>query len=1027
MFTNSKLAKSIRLAMAVGAAASISFSSNLYAQEAEEGASADEKSIEKISVTGSRIKRIGFDSAQPIAVIDSEQLQSLGYTNISDALNNLPSFGVPGNSSQGDQGEQGVGQNFVNFYGLGSQRTLTLVNGRRFVSSNPLSGGGAADGLQVDLNMIPIAMVERVETVSVGGAPIYGSDAIAGTVNIILKDDFEGVSFSASSGISDRDDLEENKFSLVAGGNFDDDRGNAVFSIEYSTKKGLVENQRDHLAKGYQFREPCSGDTPVENGAGESAFTQADCAFDRILSPGGHANLVGSGGLVTTFPFALPNLGLGALGDGNFHQFQPDGTLGSYNIGLPTDNAVWSIGGEGIFLPDVTNLYAPVDRLLVNSIFNYEITENVNVFGEFFFGNTKATELANQPFYQSGLFGEESGALSFSVDNPFISDTARAQLGDLGVTETFFLQRASVDLLPANNGVDNEGHLWRAVAGFNGAFELAAREFNWEVYYNIGKSDSVSQRATIFTDRFFYALDAVQTADGIQCRVVADPTSRPDDPAAVFGASSATDAFDNCQPLNLFGAGAPSQESLNYMTGTVTAKSEIQQEVVGASVSTSLFELPGGWVDIAVGAFRRTETANFTPDAAYQGNLTRSGVLTPISGSFTVDEYYAEFFAPLVSEDMDVPFIHHATIEGAYRVMDNSFAGQDEAWTLGLNFAPVEDVELRANVTRSVRAPSITELFQPVVEIGAFATDPCDSGNNTSDTAKQANRERNCASDGIDRSTFISQAGNASVQGTSGGNTGLENEVADSFTVGVILSPRWVEGLTVAIDYVEIELEDSIESFSLSNIMAACYDADDFPNDFCGKFRRDPVTKQLPSTDAFESGFVNAGIRKFRGTTIDALYSTGMDTFGLEGAGDISFGAYVFLPQENVVTPIDTPNDNHNEPGNADLQASFTVNWHLDKLNVTLQPRYIGESVINNNDVREATDTLKVSRNILDIEEQWLVDMGVSYQVFENTVVRFNVNNVFDELPSSAAIASGNDGVYNNIGRYFRFGFNVNF
>jgi len=1024
MFKNNRLSKSIRTALVLGATTSVMSFASIAAEESTDAV----EEVERIEVTGSRIKRIGLETVQPIAVIDASELAELGYTNVADALNNLPSFGTPGNSGEGDQGSQGVGQSFVNFYGMGSQRTLTLVNGRRFVSSNPLSGGGAADGLQVDLNMIPIAMVKRIETIGVGGAPAYGSDAIAGTVNIILKDDFEGLTFDYSGGISDRSDLEEHKFSLTAGGNFDDDKGNAVFSIEYSKKKGLIANQRDHLAKGWQFREPCSGDTPVANGAGESAFTAADCEFDRVLKPGGHANLVGSGGLVTTAPFALPNRGVGALSDGNFYQFGSNGSLQSYNIGLPTDNAVWSIGGEGIFLPDVENLYTPTDRVLVNSIVNYEITEGIGVFGEFFYGNTKATELANQPYYQSGLFGEDSGALLMDVSNPFITDTARGELAALGVTDTFYLQRASTDLLASGNGVDNEGSLWRAVLGLEGSIELADRDLDWEVYYNIGKSDSVSQRDAVFTDRFFYALDAVTAADGsIQCRVTADPTSRPTDPASNFGASTAGDAFDNCQPLNLFGNGAPSQESLDYMTGTLTAKSEIQQETWGATLSTSLFDLEAGSFDIAMGAFRRKETAVFAPDAAYSGNLTRAGVLTGINGGFTVDEYYIEFYAPLVNSEMDIPFVDVLSVEGAYRVMDNSLAGKDEAYTVGFTYQPIKDITFRGNVTRSVRAPSITELFQPVVEESSFATDPCDGGNNSADPVAQANRERNCAADGIDRATFISQAGNATVQGISGGNLNLENEVADSFAVGFIAAPSFMEGFTIAVDYVEIELEDAIESFTLTNIMNACYDADSFPNDFCNAFTRDPVTGQLPSTDAYTSGFVNAGSRTFRGTTVDARYDMPLSDWGYSNLGELTLRSFVFLPHENEVTAIDTPNDNNNEPGNAEIQANITVEWSKDDWGVTVQPRYIGESVINNNDVRKATDTLKVSRDVLDLDAVWLVDLGVSYQLFDNTSVRFNVNNVFDKLPEAAAIASGNASVYDNRGRYFRVGFNTKF
>ena len=225
----------------------------------------DDDALEEIIVTGSRIPRSGFDTLQPAIVIDSEFLDDRGFTDVATALNELPSFGIPGNSTQGTQASQSVGQSFVNLYGLGSQRTLTLVNGRRFVAGNsPSLAIGANAGAQVDLNMIPTVLVDRIETISIGGAPIYGADAIAGTVNVIMKSDFEGFDVRSSYGISDASQMEETVFSVAWGANSADGRGNLTLAVEHSDREGMIEADMPHLAEGWQFRE--TGDPDFDLG-----------------------------------------------------------------------------------------------------------------------------------------------------------------------------------------------------------------------------------------------------------------------------------------------------------------------------------------------------------------------------------------------------------------------------------------------------------------------------------------------------------------------------------------------------------------------------------------------------------------------------------------------------------------------------------------------------------------------------------------------------------------------------------------
>lgn len=993
------------LCVAVASLVAGSLSAPVFAADDEE------EVLEEVVVTGSRIPRTGFDTMLPANVINAEFMERRGYTNIADALNEVTSFGAPGSgtgigasANSSDQSAYSGGQSFVNFFGMGSQRTLTLVNGRRFVSSSaPALDTNQAPGVQVDLNAIPSSMVERIETISVGGAPIYGADAIAGTVNVILRDDFEGFEISTSYGESmDEGDLGETTVEMLFGGSFADGRGNLVVGIEINDRDGALRSDRDFLAEGWQWR------TPSE-----------DTGFDRVLIPNGTANIVANGGVITPQGASmLPNFGLGAVtADGGYLAFQPDGSLGPYNVGLPTGDAVWSIGGDGIFFPALNSLYTPLNRKIASAFGNYELTDNVEVYGELFISATEATELVNQPAYQSGFFADEGFALTFDATNPLLTQTARDQLSGLGLS-TFDLHRASIDL--GNRRIETEGDLWRVVAGVKGTFEFADRELAWDFSWIKGESKTRTSQNETINDRFFYATDVVDVGNGPQCRVVADPTSRPADPAAPLGTSLRTNTFDDCVPLDLFGEGRPSPEAIGYVSALATSESVIEQEVFSLNANMDLFELPAGELAVAVGFETRSEAASFGTDGVTQLGLGRELPVLSTTGEYDTDEWYIELYVPLVSSDMDIPLVYHASIEGAFRQVDNSLAGKDDIYTYGGKWAPVADIEFRGNITRSVRAPAITELFLPLSGTSVFANDPCDQSNVDSGPAP-ATRRANCIAEGIDPDTFSSNVRNASVNGREGGNLGLSNEVADAFTYGVIIRPRWVQDLTVAIDYVDIEVEEAIESFTLTNLMESCYDAAGFPNTFCDRFNRQ-ADGQVPANDAYVSGFVNAGLRTMRGTTVELDWFTDLKSWpvlkNLDNPGAMNINSNMFFPQENETLVLGAINDNLGLPFMAEEQVQLNVTYFWNNLTVLWQTRYIGESVVETDisDTRYPDDKL---------DAVFLHNMGVTYEFSERVSINVNMNNVFDEEPERSAIARGYDVSYDNIGRFMRAGIKV--
>ena len=988
---------------------------------AQENEGADQ-ALEEVVVTGSRIPRAGFDTLQPAIVVDGEFLQDRGFTDVGSALFEIPAFGAAGNNIQNGSNEQSqysVGQVFADFFGLGSQRTLTLVNGRRFVSSNTPATTSTAlvtttSGLQVDLNNIPITLIDRIETVAVGGAPIYGADAIAGTVNVIMRQDFEGFEIRSNYGISSESELEEMTGSFAWGVNTGDGRGNVVLAVEHSDRAGLFQAEMPHLARGWQFRDT------------------GDANFQQTLIERGTANIVSNGGLITpTGVNALPNVGSGSFGNGQFLQFAPDGSLVPFDTGTAVNNAVWSIGGDGLFLPNVSSLRTPIKRTLVTALAHYEVAPQVEVFGEVWVGESEARELVRQPAYQSAFFSDEEFALTFPIDYPLLSPSARATLAGLTVPDandpniqvpitSFDLHRSSVDLNALGDETLANNSLLRVVAGFRGDFALGNRDYGWEVSYNRGRSVGETEFAEIDNTRFFYALDVIEDPANpgtFGCRVALDPSSRPADPGNPFGTQlPSTDVFDGCVPLNLFGAGAPSQAAIDYMGVTELSRSVLEQEVISANLNGELFDLPAGPLGFAVGYERRKEEGDFENSAFSQLGLGRADAVQPITGNYTSEEFYAEFYAPLVSPDMDIPFVNDLSLEGAWRNLDNDLAGTDQAWTIGGRWSPVEDIEIRGNVTQSVRAPSIQELFLPQTGQSAFAADPCDA-TEVDGGPNPAIRRANCIAGGgglppiADPDNFVSSVRNASVSGLQGGNLQLKNEVADAYSLGVILRPRWVEGLTFSVDYVDFDIEDAIESFTLVQVMRGCYDSPTFPNALCGQFSRLP-SGQLPSNNAFQVGFVNAGQRTFRAYTGEVLYS--MDVMG----GQLDVSGSIMHTIENKTVVLGSPDEDAGEIGSPDWQANFRFRYSRDRWSALIQPRLIGSGRRSLDDAADRFPSLSQG-------DVWFFDTAFQYDITDTFGLQLNVNNITDTLPSPKVIAWGLDNVYGNVGRFYRIGFNL--
>ena len=1040
---------------------------------------AEEGDIEEVVITGSRIKRTGFDTVAPATVVDSEFMDLRGFDNVATALNELPAFGIPGSSNFGGQGSQNVGQNFVNAFGLGSQRTLTLINGRRSVGQNTPTtvGNGAASGLQVDLNIIPTALIERVETVFTGGAPIYGSDAIAGTVNIILKDDFEGLEVDGQYGFSDNGDTENYRFRSTMGGNFADGRGNVVVSLEYSKQNGLDGRDRPELRDDYSY---C---TNPENG------NSSDGIPDTILCNDASTvwQVPTTGYILLSDSFARTN-GANVLQDANGNPtiLGLNGELLDFasNIGNPrsiffTEGANPNFVDNPLLLSlgETNTLVSPLERYTFNALSHYDITENVRFFTEALYSRSESIDTQNQPAWATTFFGPGAqGNLRINAtDNPYVSDEILTALesptGGIGFDPTlndgdpltdddaqyFYVTRANIDITGGSpNRRDQD--VFRFVGGLEGDFELADREFNWEFAYTFGQTNATSSQSNLNGERLAYAIDAVDDGSGnIVCRAqleanehrgggVADPAANND--------------VDNCIPINILGFNQFGDDARDYLIQQVYQATQIQQTVIEATLAGSLMDLPAGELGFAAGVTNRRERGRFDVDQASQIGIDPSAPLENVAGAFDTKEAYAEFLIPLIADNEGIPgmgsFVKNWEIETAVRYVDNNVAGGGTTWTVGsrLNLdLPVlgDSLTLRGNFTKAIRAPSIPELFLPTSQTFNFASDPCDprfiqGGPVPSTRAANCASEFAAAASGLDTVAFNVASGstdadgnaipnttpvalanytaiiaNASQAGTTGGNVNLQNEESDAWSIGFVFQPDFVPGLTVSADWTDIALTNAIVNVSATQIANACYDSANFPNEpSCGQFSRaaDTFQFQNPAT-----GFVNAANRDLAAMIVDVNYSFDLADISesLPGSMNLAGNFFYLDKHEQRVGSGDIDNfqaEQFNERYRWQVNATYT----LDRFSGLLQWRHISSGVGSNENSEERRDS-----NTFESYDTF--NLSLQYQLTDNLRIRGVVNNLFQEVdgPRRQAGQGNGNNFLDSIGRRFILGVSASF
>lgn len=789
-----------------------------------------EPSSEMIVVTGSRISRPGLDSVVPVASLSIGELTRTGDVNLGEALNDLPQLRSTFSVQNSGRFIGTAGLNYLDLRGQGTARTLVLQNGRRHVSSGPGTS-------QVDVNTIAIDLVERVDIVTGGNSAVYGSDAIAGVVNFVTNRNFEGLRIRGQNGISAAGDRPAALVSLTAGRNFNDSRTNIAVNFEFSKQPPLFYTDRDDLTgalsgrKQFQQTDITIGEPAAGDGIPDNTFLT------------GIRNInISNGGLYTSLcpaptPTNAARRALNCTGQNNqagaplgrTFVFLPDGSLVANNPiqDFRTVGSTNSQGGLGSTLRDTGLLQIGLERVMGTLLASHEFSPAARAFLEFKYFDSKAVQ-EGQPTFNN---------VTYRLDNPFLSAQARDLLTTSlapGAT-TFSAFRFNVDF--GGRGENHQRDLYRIVGGLEGNF---LDTWRYEVSLNYGRFSSFYEtRGNTITANFNRAVDARLNASGqIVCAVNADADPNNDDPA--------------CRPLNLFGENRASREALDYILYTSSREQWSDQLNALAYVSgdsSRWFELPGGPIGFVVGGEWRQENSFSAFD-----EFTRSGAtfLNSIAvfepPTLEVWEWFAEARLPIIK---DRKFIQELSLEGATRFSSYNVGRTGGVWSYngGGIWAPARDIRIRGNYGRAIRAPTMSDLFSAGSQTFLNGlVDPCSQSNINANPFRVAN----CAAAGVPTTQTFTVGGvtttepftnipSSGISGLSGGNPNLREERANTYTLGAVITPRWTPGLSVAIDWYDIQITDVIQTIGAQTVINQCYDnPSGINNQFCASVFRRP-------------------------------------------------------------------------------------------------------------------------------------------------------------------------------------------
>jgi len=979
VFQTNQDKRSLRSALLLGAASAavVGLSVPATAQE----------TTETVVVTGSRIPQTGLYSTSPVTAVGQQEMKFEGTTNVENLINNLPeAFADQGSAvSNGSTGTA-----TVNLRNLGANRTLVLVDGKRLMPGDPNAAG--SDSVAPDLNFIPAALVDHVEVVTGGASAVYGSDAVAGVVNFIMRKDFEGVEFDGTWSEAQHDQHNNQIDKIIAGASFPvnkpsgstwdgrDVDATVIMGVNSPNGKGNVT-----AYAGYRNVQAVTQDkrdfTACTTAVSANFYTTPDKRFGDYFCGGSSTN---PGGRFIPLSNGNASIGSGeATANGTFVPY----TAAQFGFNFAPFNF----------------LQRPDERYTGGVMGHYEVNPAVDFYTSvMFMDDHTVAQIAPSGLFLGTLF-------KTNCDNPFLTYNGSNGSGDelcgspdAGIA-SFLVGRRTVEIGPRQ---DNLRHTdYRIVLGVRG--DLGSG-WSYDLFAQYG--------TTIYSEEYLHEVQNAKAQNALFAHLV---NGVPTCDVVAAGLDA------NCQPLNIFTAGAASPQSLNYITSNGFKEGSTVQQIVGGTLTGDL----GAWgvqfpwaknpVAVSVGAEYRQESLDLRVDDNFQLGLLagQGGPTLPVSGGYHVSEGYGEIRIPIVQ---NMPFFEDLTANAGYRYSSYSTAaGGVSTYKVGLEWQVIDDVRLRGSYQKAVRAPNVIELFSAPAAGLWVGIDPCATGANGPPAYSQAQ----CANTGVTAAQYghVPQCSAAQCSAIFAGNANLKPEVANTYAFGAVFTPTFIDGFTLTVDYFDIKINKFIGVIPQAVKVGACAITG---TTFCSDILRGP------GGVLFGSGFVNSptvntGFLHEKGIDFEANYNADLDTWGVGPYGSLSFN-FIGTKTNNLITEptsatllkaagfdttydcvglfgptcgVPTPEWRHR------LRATWTTPWdfdfsvawrHMSGVNLDLNQNnnLLYQTCFGFNVFGPCGDKIDNSIPAYDY-----FDLAVGWNVREGISLHAGVNNIFDKDP----------------------------
>jgi outer membrane receptor protein involved in Fe transport len=914
---------------------------------------------ETIEVTGSRLKNTDVQSANPITVVTAEDIAKTEATSVEQVLRKLPSAdftgGVTANSNNG-----GDGASQISLHNLGPARTLVLVNGQRFVGTD-IEGTITP----VDLNNIPISMIDHIEILRDGASSIYGADAIAGVINIITKQHFNGVQVDTSLGITDKADGLTYSTAVTAGADFD--RGNILLNMSQDHRDAIDQNARGWASNQFIGTDaegdgPISSKLPVLTGkvftdaAGDSTgtryFNNANGSSVSVASP----TLLGTPGLVY----------------------------------LP------AIGREYFDLSQQPHLIGELDRKQLNVTAHYDLVPNVTAVLEGFYTDRRSEQRLNPDPLSSTIsttkypgllipacIGEPVGGIP--AGSPFLNADGSVNCAAAGLTPNT-QNPLDKDVHAANyrpfGGGDrvykDELQTYRLRAGLEGTL---LSKYDWQVGYVYGQSSATYQ---VYGEDNFSHL--AELTGQVAC--------------------SAGDIAQGCSVGNFFGINSLTPAQIKYLEYTDTRTSQVEEDYVYANIGGPVYQLPAGPVQLSVGFEQRNESGYDHPDSTIV-NGDGDANAAPSSGAYSVTSTYAELNIPLVK---DIPFVKSLTADVSSRYDLYTTFGRALTWKAGINYQVNDDIRFRGSDSTGFRAPQVKELYGGTYQnFLTFSGDPCDT--NGGQFVGSASCNAALRKVGINPATYVSQldlVANPQVPTLSGGNAHLKPETSQQFSLGTVLTPHWVPNLAITADYYNIHVRNAIGAFDPGTIINQCYGPQQLST-ACAAITRSAASGDI---SAVVSNDVNFGYENTDGIEVGVTYAMDTAMIGLPSVGALKWdGQASYLIHDTTLNSDGTIRENAGTydiatgAGEPRYKALLGLTFLRDNWSVGWTTRYYGgvknvDETTYNTTNANGTPCTKGCGDYLGNEAAGVFyhDISGTYQ-YKNVTLTVGVDNLFDKDP----------------------------